>query len=81
VVHDGHGGFLAEGDLVWRELKVMAEYDGAVHLGERQRRKDAARRNQLVQEGWVVLVYTADVLARHPERILHDLARALVPHR
>ena len=78
VVHDRHGGFLAEGDLVWRAYRVLVEYDGAVHLDERQRRKDAVRRNQLAQAGWLVLVYTADVHARHPDRILHEIRTALM---
>ena len=75
---DAAGGFVAEGDLVWREYKVLVEYDGAVHLDEAQRRKDAARRNQLVREGWILLVYTADVLGRWPGRIVADVQDALL---
>lgn len=77
IVLDRFGGFLAEGDLVWRAQKVLVDYDGEVHLSERQRRKDAVRRNLLQREGWLVLTYTADVLARHPERIVAEVAAAL----
>jgi very-short-patch-repair endonuclease len=76
-VHDERGGFLAEGDLVWRKYRVMIEYDGQVHLGETQRRKDAARRNDLLMAGWLLLVYTADVLATRPARIVSDVSDAL----
>lgn len=77
IVLDAHGEFLAEGDLVWRRWRILVEYDGAVHLSERQRRRDAVRRNQLLMEGWLQLVYTSDVLARHPERIYDDILAAL----
>jgi hypothetical protein len=77
VVLDRFGGFLGEGDLVWRAQKVLVDYDGEVHRSEQQRRKDAVRRNQLQREGWLVLVYTADVLARHPDRIVAEIAAAL----
>lgn len=77
VVLDHLGGFLAEGDLVWRAQRVFVEYDGELHRSEQQRRKDAVRRNQLQQQGWLVLVYTADVLARYPDRIVTEVAEAL----
>lgn len=77
VVLDHLGGFLAEGDLVWRAQRVLVEYDGEVHRSERQRRKDAVRRNQLLREGWIHLVYTADALVRHPDRMVAEVAAAL----
>lgn len=74
IILDSQGGFLAEGDLVWRGYKVLVEYDGEVHLDERVRRKDAVRRNQVAQEGWLHLVYTADVPRT---RIVSEVAAAL----
>ncbi len=58
------GGFIARADIAWVEERVIVEYDGAVHLGERQRRHDAARRNLLQEAGWLVIVFTADDLKR-----------------
>jgi len=40
------------------------EYDGVVHGGEDSRRKDARRRNLLMEHGWVVITATADDLRR-----------------
>ena len=53
------GEWLARGDLGWREYRIVLEYDGLVHLDERQRRHDAQRRNLLQQRGWIVITATA----------------------
>lgn len=58
------GEWLARGDLVFRERRVVIEYDGAVHLTEERRRYDAKRRNLLQEHGWLVVVLTADDLAK-----------------
>lgn len=65
-IRDRQGDWLAEGDLVWREAKLIVEYDGRVHLTDKQRRVDAQRRNQLIAEGWTVLTFTADEVLRRP---------------
>jgi hypothetical protein len=62
------GQWLARVDMAWPEHRVIVEYDGAVHLPESQRRKDALRRNMLQDAGWIVIVFTAADL-RHPERM------------
>jgi Protein of unknown function (DUF559) len=74
---DSHGEWLAEGDLVWREAKLIVEYDGEVHLSEKQRRKDAQRHNQLVAEGWTVLHITADDVLRRPWALIALVKRQL----
>lgn len=66
IVHRGQ--WLARVDMAWPEHRVLVEYDGAVHLPEDQRRKDALRRNLLQDAGWIVIVFTAADL-RHPERM------------
>lgn len=58
------GEWLARADLAWPEQRVIVEYDGVVHLDEKQRRKDATRRNLLQECGWLVIVVTADQLAK-----------------
>lgn len=63
VIVDGE--WLARADLAWPGHRVIVEYDGLVHLAERQRRHDAARRNLLQDAGWLVIVFTASDLA-HP---------------
>ena len=70
------GRWVARVDLCWPEQKVIVEYDGAVHLEEGQRRRDARRRNDLLAHGWLVITFTADDL-RHPGRMTAEVARAL----
>jgi len=72
----GDAGWLARADMVWRRQRVIAEYDGAVHLAEEQRRRDAARLNLLQAAGWLVIVFTARDL-RHPEQMCTLVHNAL----
>jgi hypothetical protein len=58
------GEWLARVDIAWPEWRVAVEYDGAVHLTEEARRKDARRRNLLLEHGWLVITATADDLRR-----------------
>lgn len=70
------GRWVARVDMCWPEQRVIVEYDGAVHLQERQRRRDARRRNELLADGWLVITITADDL-RHPGRLVAQVAGAL----
>jgi len=68
VITDGAGEFLAEGDLVWRAERVVAEYQGAHHAGIERRSSDTGRRHLLEGHGWRVReLFAADVL-RAPRR-------------
>ena len=61
AVHDRHGGWLLEGDLVWDAERVIVEYQGEVHGGIGARSADAHRRGLAEAEGWVVIeVFAAD---------------------
>ncbi len=61
-ITDRHGEWLAEGDLVWREQRVVGEYQGAHHASRRRRSLDASRRGGLEEEGWqVVELWAEDV--------------------
>ena len=74
VIDDGQ--WLARADMLWDEERVIAEYDGAVHISEAQRRSDAARRNLLQEAGWMVIVFTARDL-KHPEAMCAMVRSAL----
>lgn len=63
IITDRAGCWLAEGDLLWREQRVVAEYQGEVHADRRRRSADAARRELLVDEGWSVHEVWAEDLA------------------
>ena len=75
-VFDAFGAWLARGDLVWEDERLIVEYDGQVHLPEDQRRRDAQRRNRLLDAGWYVITVTAADL-RTPWVIAGQVSRAL----
>jgi hypothetical protein len=56
---DDHGQWIARGDLVFRQWKVLVEYDGWQHeRNARQRQWDHLRRESLEASGWRVIVVT-----------------------
>lgn len=55
-------GLTGEGDLVWREAKVVVEYQGEHHGGRRQHSLDEAKRRLLEEDGWVVIPMWAEDL-------------------
>lgn len=78
VIHDADGGWLAEPDLSYPDLKIAIEYDGQHHLTDlRQWRRDIRRRENLERDGWLLRVITAHDLLYAPgtviTRISHDL--------
>lgn len=65
VVHDRAGGWLLEGDLVWRAQRVVGEYQGKEHASRRARSLDAQRGGLAADEGWTVLeIFAEDVYSR-----------------
>ncbi len=59
TICDRAGRFVARGDLVFDEAKLVVEYDGAYHLNRSRQRSDAARRAALQALGWMVLELNA----------------------
>ncbi len=59
------GGWAACGDLVWREYKVVVEYDGEDHATPDQRHQDAITRKALRDDGWIVIELTS----KHYQRL------------
>lgn len=74
---DEHGGFLAEGDLVFRAQRVIVEYDGQVHATMEQRAKDAARRALLREHGWIVVEIVGEDM-HYPHRVIARIRAALL---
>ncbi len=58
VVRDQGGRFVGRVDLGWPSLRLVVEYDGALHNGRLDSDRD--RLNRLVAAGWVVLHVTAE---------------------
>lgn len=74
---DSSGTFLARGDLVYPEFKVLVEYDGRHHESDPwQRQRDRVRREQLEGAGWRVIIVTVEDL-RHSREIPYRVFRAL----
>ena len=79
VVRDAHGGWLLEGDLVWRKQRVVGEYQGSDHASIRRRSADSSRVTGAEAEGYRVLeIYAEDVYGGARRRAcLTRFARAL----
>lgn len=67
-VHDTAGGWLLEGDLVWRPQRVVGEYQGEMHTDRRRRSSDTHRSRIAAGEGWTVLEIWAEDLTMAPRR-------------
>lgn len=74
--------FVARVDMLYRDARVIIEYDGDYHRDPRQWSKDQARRAELESLGYRVTVVTArdfdtpDVLVARIRRLLSPRARA-----
>ncbi|WP_285025211.1 hypothetical protein [Plantibacter sp. ME-Dv--P-122b] len=77
VISDTHGRFLALGDLVYPEQRVLVEYDGGTHFAdERQIFHDIDRLDRVMAAGWRVIRVNRSHLT-DPSPILTALAREL----
>jgi hypothetical protein len=77
IIRDGGGYRVAECDLVFREQRVLLEYEGDHHRADPVTfRKDITRYDRLQDLGWrVIRVTEADL--RRPEELLGRIRRAL----
>jgi hypothetical protein len=76
-IFDAWGQFLARGDLVYVEYKVLLEYHGDQHRTDRvQWQKDVHRVGSLEDEGWQMLQFT-DADLRNPNALIARLRRRL----
>jgi GNAT superfamily N-acetyltransferase len=76
---DAVGGWLAEGDLVWRRQRVVGEYQGEQHADRGRRSADAFRQGLVESHDWQVKELWAEDLHRGPRRrwTLNSFAQAL----
>lgn len=76
-IFDADGVFLARGDLVYPDYKLLLEYQGDQHRTDRaQWRSDIHRLGRLEDAGWQVLQFTDDDL-RDPAALVARVARRL----
>ena len=74
------GQWLACGDLVWKEQRVVGEYNGVEwHEGSEREEHDGIRREGLERDGWTVVDIVAADVFEPPSRQskLCELAEAL----
>jgi very-short-patch-repair endonuclease len=66
-------------DLVWRAERVLVEFDGWLyHSGKAAFERDRVRQNDLVvDDGWIVVRVTSEMVRCNPERVLVLIATAL----
>ena len=74
-VRDSIGRFLGRLDFAYPEAKLGVEYDGADHW--LQRREDDKRRAAIREQGWEVLVYSADDVYKTPTATSGEVSRHL----
>jgi hypothetical protein len=62
-IRDAHGRFLGTADLVWRDQRVLLEYEGDLHRTDlEQFRYDIERYERFTDAGWAVVRVTGDDL-------------------
>lgn len=78
-VRDAHGGWLLEGDFVWRRQRVVGEYQGADHGSRKRRSADSSRTTAAEANDYRLLeIYAEDVFGGARRRAcLRRFARAL----
>jgi len=66
---DEAGDFLAEGDLVWPDQRVIGEYQGEHHADRRRRSADSGRGHLLRSHIWTHEELWAEDVFHRPRRI------------
>lgn len=74
-VRDRGGRFVARADFAYPEQRVIVEYDGAQHWG--QRRADDRRRDAMRALGWTVIVASRSDYYESPHAFVSQVRRAL----
>ena len=74
IIEDG--GWIGEGDFVWREYRTITDYDGAVHLDEKKHTQDNQTRDLYAAHGWRHVALTKRMV-RNMDAALERVARAL----
>lgn len=77
-LRDDLGGCIVRPDFMWREQRVIAEYEGKHHrINENQWLGDLYRNRSYERNGWSCVLLTADDVLRFPEQMVQMLADRL----
>lgn len=78
VVFRQSGTTVARVDFMFRGTNIVVEVSGRLgHVSDRERQKDARRRNHLQQSGLVVLEFTTTDVIDTPDYVLNTLKKAV----
>jgi len=78
AILDGAGRFLALGDLVYAEYRILIEYDGGTHFADEQQIfHDIDRLDAVMASGWRVIRVNRSHLFPTPDAILMTIRHAL----
>jgi very-short-patch-repair endonuclease len=80
-VRSAEGHFIGRVDLGYRRWKIAIEYEGDHHRERHQYQQDVTRLNDLRDNGWLVLRFTAHDVFRTPDRLVRRVARAILDRR
>ena len=69
--------FSPSGDLGYRGIKVVLQYDGGHHRTDEQRERDARRDAAFRAAGWIVIIVTAEDLHDDFRRVRAELRKYL----
>ncbi len=81
AVCDAAGEWLAFGDFVWREKRVVAEFDGDFHRTDRRQwQRDVGRRESVQEAGWTYVQLTARsvTVPANSDRLVRRLRQLLL---
>lgn len=74
-----NGAWCRRYDLCYERIKLVVEYEGRQHAEDpRQWQSDLVRREEFDDEGYRLLIVTAEGIYRHPQRTLERVRRQLV---
>jgi len=77
-VEDEEGRVIYYLDMAYRREKVAVEYDGAIHVGERESmQRDRTRHRWLEDHGWRVITVTSADLRDDPGGVVRSVRQAL----
>lgn len=80
-LHDLHGAFVAEGDLVYRRERIVIEYEGDHHRERKQFRHDITRVEKIQDIDHHVIRVTEDDVQDDPAGTISRIRRAIEKRR
>ena len=79
TIRDARGRFIGRGDLVYRQWRVIVEYDGEQHRTDTtQFDRDVARLDDFAAHGWRVVRIVGRSFFGNPAESMERVRRALL---